>query len=288
MHDIEAKSILSAQNGMNLYRGCTHGCIYCDSRSECYQFDHDFEDIAVKANAPALLEQALKRKRRKYMIGTGSMCDPYLPAERQRGLTRRCLELIAQYDFGATVLTKSDLVLRDLDLLTQINERQKAVVQMTLTTCDEALCHILEPCVCTTARRVEVLQIMQAHGIPTVVWLCPLLPYLNDTEENLRGILRYCIEAGVRGIVCFGIGMTLRAGSREYFYAALDRHFPSLRQRYQREFGDAYELTSPQHGRLIRIFHETCEAHGILHTPEQCFAYLRELPPQYEQLPLFE
>lgn len=288
MHDIVVKSILSAQNGMNLCRGCTHGCIYCDSRSECYQFDRDFEDIAVKANAPELLAQALKRKRRKCIIGTGSMSDPYLPAERTLRLTRCCLELIAQYDFGVTVLTKSDLVLRDLDLLEQINARQKAVVQMTLTTYDENLCRIIEPNVCTTARRFEVLQTLRTHGIPTVVWLCPLLPYLNDTEENLRGILRYCIEAGVRGIVCFGIGMTLRAGSREYFYAALDRHFPALRQRYEREFGDAYEIMSPQHGRLIRIFHETCEAHGILHTPEQCFAYLRELPPQYEQLSLFE
>ena len=287
MHTVQAKSILSAQNGMNLYRGCLHGCIYCDSRSTCYQFSHDFEDIEVKENAPALLEQALRSKRKKCMIGTGSMCDPYLPVERELRLTRRCLELIAQYDFGAAVLTKSDLVLRDLDLLEQINMQQKAVVQMTLTTFDEALCRILEPHVCTTARRFEVLQMMQAHGIPTVVWLSPLLPWLNDTEDNLRGILQYCIDAQVKGIVCFGIGVTLRDGDREYFYAALDRHFPGLRRRYEQTYGNAYEIVSPQHNRLMRIFQDTCAAHGILHEPEQVFAYLRELPPAYEQLTFF-
>ena len=287
MHKIEAKTILSAQNGMNLYRGCSHGCIYCDSRSECYQFTHSFEDIAYKANGPELLERALRTKRRKCMIGTGSMCDPYLPAEQTLRLTRRCLELIAQYDFGAAVLTKSDLILRDLDLLRQINTQQKAVVQMTLTTFDETLCRILEPNVCTTAARFRVLQAMQENGIPTVVWLCPLLPYINDTEENLRGILQYCIEAGVHGIVCFGIGMTLRAGSREYFYAALDRHFPGLRRRYEREFGNAYEIVSPQHERLMCLLHDTCEAHGILHTPEECFTYLRTLPEPFSQLTLF-
>ncbi len=286
MHRMEAKSILSAQNGMNLCRGCLHGCIYCDSRSTCYQINHDFEDIAIKANAPELLEKALRSKRRKCMIGTGSMSDPYLPQEDVLALTRRCLELIAQYDFGATVLTKSDLVLRDLDLLRQINRQQKAVVQMTLTTFDESLCRIIEPHVCTTARRAEVLRILHENGIPTVVWLSPLLPWINDTEENLRGILQYCIEAHVTGIVCFGIGLTLREGSREYFYRALDRHFPALRRRYEQTFGEAYEIVSPNHKRLMRIFHETCSAHGILHSPEDCFRYLQELPEPFEQLTL--
>lgn len=286
MHRMEAKSILSAQNGMNLCRGCLHGCIYCDSRSTCYQINHDFEDIAIKANAPELLEKALRSKRRKCMIGTGSMSDPYLPQEDVLALTRRCLELIAQYDFGATVLTKSDLVLRDLDLLRQINRQQKAVVQMTLTTFDESLCRIIEPHVCTTARRAEVLRILHENGIPTVVWLTPLLPWINDTEENLRGILQYCIEAHVTGIVCFGIGLTLREGNREYFYRALDRHFPALRRRYEQTYGEAYEIVSPNHARLMRIFHETCSAHGILHSPEDCFRYLQELPEPFEQLTL--
>lgn len=287
MHTVAAKSILSAQNGMNLCRGCLHGCIYCDSRSTCYQFSHDFEDIAVKQNAPTLLEHSLRTKRRRCMIGTGSMSDPYIPAEQSLRLTRQCLALIAKYDFGVTVLTKSDLVLRDLDLLEEINRRQKAVVQMTLTTYDEDLCRIIEPHVCTTKRRFEVLQILHAHGIPTIVWLSPLLPFLNDTRENLLGILEYCAQAHVKGIICFGIGMTLRDGNREYFYAALDRHFPGLRQRYQREYGDAYELVSPRHAELMPLFHAFCASHGIMHDNAQCFSYLQELPEAYEQLSLF-
>ena len=287
MHRVSAKSILSAQNGMNLCRGCTHGCIYCDSRSKCYQFTHDFEDIEVKENAPALLEQALRSKRRRCMIGTGSMSDPYMPLERELQLTRRCLELIDRYEFGAAVITKSDLVLRDIDLLTSIHEKAKAVVQMTLTTFDEDLCRIVEPHVCTTRRRFEVLCELRERGIPTIVWLTPILPYINDTRENLAGILRYCIRAGVKGIICFGMGMTLREGNREYFYAALDRHFPGLKAQYMQTFGTAYEIISPHHRELMGLFHAVCERYGILHDNEQIFAYLRELPERYEQMTLF-
>lgn len=287
MHRVYAKTILSAQNGMNLCRGCTHGCIYCDSRSKCYQFTHAFEDIEVKQNAPELLEQALRSKRKRCMIGTGSMSDPYMPLERKLQLTRRSLALIDRYEFGAAVITKSDLVLRDLDLLTSINEKAKAVVQMTLTTFDEELCHIIEPNVCMTRRRFEALCMLRDHGIPTVVWLTPILPYINDTRENLVGLLKYCIRAGVKGIVCFGMGMTLREGNREYYYAALDRHFPGLKARYRKEFGNAYEIVSPNHAELMQLFHEACEKYGIMHDNEQIFAYLRELPERYEQMTLF-
>ena len=287
MHEIQAKSLLSAQNGMNLCRGCQHGCIYCDSRSKCYQFTHDFEDIAVKENAPALLEHALRTKRKRCMIGTGSMSDPYMPLERELCLTRRCLELIDRYGFGTAVLTKSDLVLRDLDLLKSINEKAKAVVQMTLTTFDEGLCRIVEPGVCTTHRRFETLCILRDNGIPTVVWLSPILPHINDTRENLAGILKYCIRAGVKGIICFGMGLTLREGNREYFYAALDRYFPGLRERYQREYGNAYVLNSPRDRELMKLFHAVCEKYGIMHDNDQIFAYLQELPEPYEQMTLF-
>lgn len=274
MHYKDAKSILSPQNGMNVYRGCTHGCIYCDSRSACYQMTHDFEDIEIKRNAPELLEAALRRKRSRCMIGTGAMCDPYLPLEESERLTRRCLMLIDRYGFGAAVQTKSDLVLRDLDLLQSINAKTKCVVQMTLTTYDEALCRILEPNVCTTARRAEVLRILRDAGIPTVVWLCPVLPFLNDTEENVRGILSLCAEAGVRGVLCFGMGVTLRQGDREYFYEKLDAHFPGMKEQYIRAFGTRYECGSPWQSELMRLFHSVCRAHGMLHTPEQIFAYL--------------
>ncbi len=276
MHYKDAKSILSATNGMNLYRGCTHGCIYCDSRSTCYQFDHPFEDVEIKRNAPALLENALRRKRSPCMIGSGSMCDPYLPIEETEQLTRRCLELIDRYGFGISLLTKSDLVLRDLDLLQSINRKTKAVVCTTLTTFDEDLCRIIEPRVCTTMQRAAMLKTVREADIPTGVWLCPLLPFLNDTEENLRGILDYCFDAGVHMIMNFGMGVTLRDGDRQYFYAKLDEHFPGMKERYIRTFGDRYECSSPNAARLTRIFQSECRAHNVLYEPEACFAWLTE------------
>ena len=287
MHYVTAKTILSAKNGMNLYRGCQHGCIYCDSRSTCYQMDHPFEDIAVKENALELLEDALRRRRRPCMIGTGSMSDPYIPLETELRLTRRSLELMETYGFGVTLITKSDRVLRDLDILQRINEKTKAVVQMTLTTADEDLCRILEPGVCTTERRVEALKALHRAGIPTVVWLCPILPFLNDTEENIRKIVESCAEAKVKGIIHFGMGLTLREGSREYFYAALDRHFPGLKEHYICSYGNAYELLSPNAKQLERVFRAECDRYGIWHDNDRIFRYLKEFEEKTEQMCLF-
>lgn len=274
MHYVQAKGILSATNGMNLYRGCTHGCIYCDSRSKCYQMTHDFEDIEVKENALDLLEAALRRKRKRCMIGTGAMSDPYMPLEKRLEYTRRALLLIEQYGFGIALQTKSDLILRDLEILKRINGKTKAVVQITLTTADEELCRIIEPNVCTTKRRFEVLKTLHDEGIPTVVWLCPILPYLNDTEDNIKRLLEMCVEAKVRGILCFGMGLTLREGNREFFYEQLDRHFPMLKQRYIRNYGNQYVINSPHDAELMRLFHRTCEANGILHNNDEIFDYL--------------
>ena len=274
MHYVQAKGILSATNGMNLYRGCTHGCIYCDSRSKCYQMTHDFEDIEVKENALDLLEAALRRKRKRCMIGTGAMSDPYMPLEKRLEYTRRALLLIEQYGFGIALQTKSDLILRDLEILKRINGKTKAVVQITLTTADEELCRIIEPNVCTTKRRFEVLKTLHDEGIPTVVWLCPILPYLNDTEDNIKRLLDMCTEAKVRGILCFGMGLTLREGNREYFYEQLDRHFPILKQRYIRNFGNQYVINSPHDAELMRLFHRTCEVNGILHNNDEIFDFL--------------
>lgn len=276
MHYVKVMGILSPSNGMNLYRGCSHGCIYCDSRSKCYQMNHDFEDIEVKENALELLEAALRRKRKRCMIGTGAMTDPYLPLEKNLGYTRKALLLIEKYGFGVALQTKSDLVLRDLDILRQINEKTKAVVQMTLTTADEKLCRIIEPNVSTTNERFEALKALRDAGIPTVVWLCPVLPFINDTEENIRTILGMCVEAGVRGVLCFGMGLTLREGNREYFYRQLDIHFPRLKERYIREYGNNYIVDSPRSTELMRLFHRICEENGILHSNDQIFEYLRK------------
>ncbi len=288
MHFVEAKGILSSNNGMNIYRGCTHGCIYCDSRSKCYGFKHEFEDIEVKINAPQLLEKALKSKRKKCMIGTGAMCDPYLHIEENLKLTRKCLELIDQYEYGVAVQTKSTRVLRDMDLLKSINDKTKAVVQMTMTTYDETLCKILEPNVSTTKERFEALLQFKEAEIPTVVWLTPILPFINDTEENIRGILGYCVEAGVKGIICFDMGVTLRDGDREYFYKALDKHFPGMKNKYIRTYGNAYDIPSPNNEKLLEIFKEVCVKNGMIYQIKECFQYLHEFPQKYEQMSLLD
>lgn len=291
MHFVDAKGILTGSGGhygMNIYRGCSHGCIYCDSRSRCYQFTHPFEDIEVKQNAPQLLEMALKSKRKKCMIGTGSMSDPYMHCEEKLRLTRRCLEIISQYEFGVAIQTKSDRILQDIDLLDEINQKTKCVVQVTLTTFDDELCRIIEPNVCNTKRRIEVLEEMHKRGIQTVVWLTPILPFINDTEENIRAILDACIRVGVKGIICFDMGLTLRDGDREYYYAALDKHFPGMKQRYIKEYGNAYELPSPRARELMSTFMDTCRNHGILCTPDECFGYMNEFPEKYEQMSLFD
>lgn len=289
MHYARVKGILSPKNGMNLYRGCSHGCIYCDSRSKCYQMEHAFEDIEVKENALELLESALRRKRKRCMIGTGAMTDPYIPLEAELEYTRKALTLIEKYGFGVALQTKSDRVLRDLDILKKINGKTKAVVQMTLTTADESLCRLIEPNVSTTKERFEALKALRDNGIPTVVWLCPILPYINDTAENITAILDMCVEAEVRGVICFGMGLTLREGNREYFYSQLDKHFPKLKERYIREFGYQYEVNSPNHAELMRLFHSICEQNGILHSNDRIFEYLNEFEEKNsaEQLSLW-
>lgn len=290
MHYKEVKAILSPKNGMNLYRGCSHGCIYCDARSTCYNMQHDFEDIEIKANAVTLLEQTLRRKRNKCMIGTGAMSDPYLHIEEKLCHTRKCLELIDHYGFGLAIQTKSDMILRDLDLLKSINSKTKCVVQITLTTYDENLCKIIEPNVCTTKRRAEVLNILRDNGIPTIVWFSPILPFINDTEENIRGILSYCIEAKVYGILLFGMGVTLRDGDRQYFYKKLDEHFPGMKEKYIKTYGNQYEVQSENSKELLRIFESECKSHGIITGVDNIFSYLHKFEEKEigKQLSLFD
>ncbi len=291
MHFVDAKGILTGNGGhygMNIYRGCSHGCIYCDSRSRCYQFTHPFEDIEVKQNAPELLEKALRSKRKKCMIGTGAMSDPYMHCEEELRLTRKCLEIILQYGFGVAIQTKSDRILQDIDLLDEINKKAKCVVQMTLTTYDDELCRILEPNVCNTKRRIEVLEEMQKRGIPTVVWLTPILPFINDTKENITPILNECVRVGVKGVIDFGMGLTLRDGDREYYYAALDKNFPGLKERYIKSYGNSYELPSPNAKELKIIFYEICRKNEIMCTPDECFKYMADLPDKYTQMSIFD
>jgi DNA repair photolyase len=291
MHFVDAKGILTGKNGyygMNIYRGCSHGCIYCDSRSKCYQFTHPFEDIEVKQNAPELLEKALRSKKKKCMIGTGAMSDPYMHCEEKLRLTRRCLEIIQKYGFGAAIQTKSDRVLQDIDLLDEINRSAKCVVQITLTTYDDYLCSILEPNVCNTKRRIEVLEKMQKRGIPTIVWLTPILPFINDNEDNVTSIMSECARTGVKGVIDFGMGLTLREGDREYYYAALDKHFPGLKQRYIRTYRNSYELPSPNAKELTAIYKRICKENGIMSTTDECFQYIGKFPEKQSQISIFD
>ena len=235
---------------------------------------HDFEDVEIKINAPALLEDRLRRKRQKCMIGTGSMSDPYIPVPESLAITRSCLEIIEKYGFGLSIITKSSLILLDLDLLIKINKKAKCIMQTTLTTFDEDLCKIIEPNVCGTKRRYEVLKIMRDNGIQTIVWLCPFLPFINDTEENLRGLLNYCIDAGVYGILFWGIGMTLREGSRDYFYKKLDEHFPGLKEVFHKKYGYNYHISSDNNNELYKLAQEICKKHNIVIGVDNLFKYM--------------
>ena len=288
MHYADYKTILSPQNGMNLYRGCTHGCIYCDSRSVCYKMTHDFEDIEVKRDAASILESQLTRKRNPCMIATGSMCDHYMHLEEKLELTRQCLKLIERYGFGLTILTKSARILRDIDILKEISNKTKCVVQLTLTTYDESLCRIIEPNVSTTTERFAVLEAMRNADIPTVIWLGPILPFINDDEENLRGILDYCVRAKVRGILCFGFGTTMRDGSRDHYYRKLDEHFPGMKQKYIDAYGNSYSCPSPNSNSLMQIFRSECRSNGIIYKPDEVFGYLHKFETKERQLSLFD
>lgn len=289
MHYKKVKNILSANNGLNIYRGCEHNCIYCDSRSKCYNMDHDFNDIEIKENSLELLEDELKRKRKKVIISTGSMSDPYMPIEKDLKYTRKMLELIYKYGHGVHIITKSDLILRDFDLLKKINKQAKTRISITLTTYDENTCKIIEPNVCTTNKRFEVLKKLNEEKIETYVWLCPILPYINDSLDNLRCILNMCKEANVKGIVCFGFGLTLREGSREYFYDMLDKYFPNLKKQYIKEFQNGYSCMSKYNKYLYDYFLKFCKENNIMCNNDEIFKELSKLYEEehFEQLSLF-
>ncbi|MCR5308820.1 MAG: radical SAM protein [Bacilli bacterium] len=281
------KSILSPQNGMNIYRGCTHGCIYCDSRSKCYQINHDFADIEVKQDAPKQLDLELSMRRKPCMIGTGSMTDPYNHVEKDIEYTRKCLKVILKHHCGVAIQTKSDLILRDIDLINKINKDSKAVVEITLTTADDELCKRIEPNVCSTSKRVEILRKCKELGIPTVVWLCPFLPFINDNEENINKLMDICIENDVKGILFFGVGLTLREGNREYFYECLDKEFPGLKEKYIKQYGNKYEVSSDRNSELSKIIIDRCKKNNIMCDVTEIFKYLREYPNRFEQMSLF-
>ena len=264
MRFIEAKSMIQSNHNFNLIKGCTHGCIYCDSRSECYQIKA-FENVAIKKDALLIMENELQRKRQKALLSTGGMSDPYVHLESRLLLMQNTLKLIYKYGFGISVLTKSTMILRDLALYEKINERYKSVVQLTITTTDDKLAKIIEPHVSLPSERLKALKIFAASGIITGIWMTPILPYINDTEVNIKNIVKKAAEHDVKFIVSFGMGTTMRKGSREYFYKELDKSFPGLKQKYMNTYGDRYICDSPKATPLQKVFEASCETYGLLY-----------------------
>jgi DNA repair photolyase len=271
IRSIEAKSILSTvkpneydvfglKYNMNLYRGCQHACIYCDSRSTCYQLG-DLADIRMKENALLLLEKELRNKRVKGTIGFGSMNDPYMPVEKKILLTRKALQLIARYKFPIHLKTKSDLVVRDIDIIKEISKIYAAIT-ITITTADDKLSRIIEPGAPTSSERFKALKILTNAGIYCGVTLMPVLPYITDNEENIKSLVIQAKEAGVDYILCY-MGMTLREGQREYYYRELDKTFPGLKNKYLNEYGSQYSCAVPGYKKLENTFYNLCNSLDI-------------------------
>ncbi len=252
---------------MNLYRGCTHRCIYCDSRSLCYGIEDFDGEVLVKANAIELLRKELPRKRARGYISLGSMNDAYMPLEHKLELTRRALEIIAEYRFPVHILTKSDLILRDIDVLATIDERARAtspgaVISFTITTADDDLAAKLEPGAPPPSRRLAALQAFAARGLRTGVMLMPVLPFIEDSVENVTEVVTRAQACGAGHVVAF-FGMTLRDRSRAYYYAQLDRHFPGLRGRYEQAYGERYEAPSPRTKQLKAVFEQLSARYNL-------------------------
>ncbi|MCL2401258.1 MAG: radical SAM protein [Oscillospiraceae bacterium] len=273
MQTIPAKTIVmkvkkpsywfGAEYNMNIYRGCSHGCIYCDSRSDCYR-NTDFDTVKAKENALEIIRNDLRRKVKSGVISTGAMSDPYNPQEREHRLTRNALELVNAYEFGIDICTKSALVTRDVDILRDIKRHSPVLAKLTITAAEDALAQKIEPHVSSTSERFAALETLANNGIYCGVLLMPLLPYINDTEENILKILEKAKDAGA-GFVYPSFGMTLRAGNREYYYEKLDELFPGLKQQYIKKYGDRYECRSPKARKLYEVFAAKCNELGLLH-----------------------
>lgn len=271
MLTIPAKTIVTRTKGtgwfgcaynMNIYRGCSHGCIYCDSRSDCYQ-NPDFDTIKVKENALEIIRSDLRRKVKPGVVGTGAMSDPYNPLEKESLLTRHALELLSAYGFGVAVDTKSDLVVRDIDLFQEIAEHSPVLIKMTIT-CGDALAEKLEPHVASPSHRFAALRALSDAGIPCGVLLMPVLPFLTDSDENLLDILHLTKESGAK-FVYPGLGVTMRDGQREYFLKKLEALFPGMGERYQSAFGLRYHCATPRAQHLWKLFTKTCDDLGLLY-----------------------
>ncbi len=295
MEWIRTKSILSKVSyggqwfgidyNMNLYRGCPHGCIYCDSRSECYGIEN-YDQPRGKENALLILEQELRKKRNKGVVGLGSMSDTYNPLEKKFEQTRGALKLIQSYGFGVAIDTKSDLILRDLDLLKAINRQNDVIIKITVTTAHDELARIIEPHVCVSSSRLAAIKELSVNGIFTGILMTPVLPFITDKEENILLLIRKASEHGARFIYT-DLSMTLRDRQRDYYYHKLDEHFPGLKERYQQRYGNHYGCVVPDHKHLWKVFTEECDRHGILYRMEDIIKAYKQEKRTEEQYTLF-
>lgn len=276
MHYKEVKAILSPQNGLNVYRGCSYSCVFCDARSTCHRMDHEFDDIEVKAHAVDMLEYALKKKRTKSMIQIGASSEPYIPLEEELQLVRRCLNQIERFDFGLVLYTHSTLALRDIDILDKINRKTKCIVIVRLSTSDDALAKQMEADTSLPSERLMLMKKLTARGITVIVRLAPILPFINDSLENIQELLSYCEQANVYGILTDKMCPVLREGNRERFYQQLYKKFPDIYDRYEEVYGDEKTLKTENYDAIMTYIRETCEAHGIQHDKEELLRFTRE------------
>ncbi len=282
MDTIKAKTIVSGYKSdgnwfginynMNIYKGCCHGCIYCDSRSECYHID-DFDTVKAKEDALTIIRNDLRRKVKSGVVATGAMSDPYNPFEKEMLLTRHALELINAYGFGAAIATKSSLIERDIDILNEIREHSPVIVKITVTASDDELSSKLEPNVSLSSERFDTIKKLSDNGIYTGVLMMPILPFIEDNEENIIGIIHKSYESGAKFIYP-AFGVTLRQNQREYFYKKLDEKFSGLKSKYEKQFGNQYSCSSPKAKELYKLFSAECDRLGMLYKmPDIIFSY---------------
>lgn len=294
IQEISAKTIITRNKypdswfghdyNMNIYKGCCHGCIYCDSRSECYRVEN-FDEVRMKKNALEIINKDLRSKRIKGVVGTGAMSDPYNPFEKELMLTRHGLELISAYGFGAAIATKSDLIVRDIDILSEIQEKSPVCIKLTITTFDDKLCSVIEPNVAPTSQRLIALKRLAESGIFCGALLMPILPFINDNKENIMNIVEAVASTGAKFIYP-EMGVTLRQNQREYYYEKLDKHFPGIKEKYLQFYGNAYKCGSQHARELMKEFSAACKKNGLLYKMPDIIKEYKS-SNRFEQLTLF-
>lgn len=295
MEFISAKTILTKVKygnkwygidyNMNLYRGCPHGCIYCDSRSNCYHIDN-FDIVRGKENALYILEQELSKKKEKGVIGIGSMSDTYNPLENEYEQTRQALKLISKYDFGVSIDTKSDLILRDIDLLKEINSKNNVIIKFTITTPNDKLSKIIEPNVCVSSKRLQAIRKLSDNGIFTGIMMNPVLPFITDKEEDVKELVKLAYENGAKFIYTY-MGMTLRENQRDYYFNKLDGNFVGLKEKYIKFYRDSYNCGVLNATNLYKVFTSECNKYGILYNMNDIIKAYKKEAKSNEQLKLF-